>query len=74
MSASANELPSLYLIRHGETEWSMSGRHTGVTDVPLTADGEQQARALAPWLDGIRFTRVLTSPRQRARRTCELVD
>ena len=72
MSRSANKLPSLYLIRHGETEWSMSGQHTGRTDVPLTSSGEQQARALAPWLDGVKFARVLTSPRARARRTCEL--
>ena len=72
MSASAKALPSLYLIRHGETEWSISGQHTGRTELPLTSSGEQQARALAPWLRGLRFARVLTSPRQRARRTCEL--
>lgn len=62
----------LFLIRHGETEWSRNGRHTGRTDVPLTAAGEDEARALAPALAGVRFTRVVTSPRQRARRTCEL--
>jgi probable phosphoglycerate mutase len=64
---------SLYLIRHGETAWSISGQHTGRTDIPLTAQGEQDARALAEGLRGVRFSRVFTSPRQRARRTCELV-
>jgi len=63
---------SLYLIRHGQTEWSLSGRHTGRTDIPLTAQGEDDARALAPWLKPIQFARIFTSPRQRARRTCEL--
>jgi len=63
---------SLYFIRHGQTEWSLSGRHTGRTDIPLTAQGKDEARALAPWLKPIQFVRVLTSPRQRARRTCEL--
>ena len=62
----------LYFIRHGETEWSLSGRHTGRTDIPLTAHGEDGARALAPWLGAIHFTRVLTSPLQRARQTCAL--
>jgi broad specificity phosphatase PhoE len=63
---------TLYLIRHGETEWSLSGQHTGRTDVALTANGEDEARRLAPWLDTIAFTRVLSSPRQRARHSCEL--
>jgi probable phosphoglycerate mutase len=63
----------LYLIRHGETEWSLSGQHTGRTDIPLTAHGEAEARELRPWLAEIQFARVLTSPRRRARRTCELV-
>ena len=63
---------SLYLVRHGETEWSLSGQHTGRTDIPLTAHGEDQARELIPWLSHIRFARVFTSPRQRARRTCVL--
>jgi len=62
----------LYLIRHGETEWSLSSRHTGRTDIPLTTHGEASARALSPWLAHVQFARVLTSPRQRARQTCEL--
>ncbi len=62
----------LYLVRHGETEWSLSGRHTGRTDVPLTARGEDEARELAPWLNSVQFSRVLCSPRHRARCTCEL--
>ena len=62
----------LFVIRHGETEWALSGQHTGVTEIALTAHGEDEARALAPTLGEVAFTRVLTSPRQRARRTCEL--
>lgn len=62
----------LYLIRHGETAWSISGQHTGRTDIPLTARGEDEARTLAPLLREVSFARVLTSPRRRARRTCEL--
>ena len=65
-------LPRFYLIRHGETAWSISGQHTGRTDVPLTAPGEAAAQALGRRLREISFTQVLTSPRQRARRTCEL--
>jgi probable phosphoglycerate mutase len=62
----------LWLIRHGETEWSLSGAHTGRTDLPLTAEGERKARALGPKLAGLKLALVLTSPLQRARRTCEL--
>ena len=64
---------TLYLIRHGETAWSSTGRHTGRTDVPLTRQGEQEARTLGDGLRDVRFSRVFTSPRLRARRTCELV-
>ena len=63
----------VYFVRHGETEWSLSGQHTGITDIPMTAHGEAEVRALRPWLSQIQFELVLTSPRQRARRTCELV-
>jgi probable phosphoglycerate mutase len=62
----------LYYIRHGETAWSLSKQHTGRTDLPLTATGEAQAQALLPWLRSVTFTRVFSSPLQRARRTCAL--
>jgi len=62
----------IYLVRHGETAWSLSGQHTGRSDLPLTAHGEEQARALESRLKGLRFDRVLSSPLRRARRTCEL--
>ncbi|GAA5045772.1 putative phosphoglycerate mutase [Thermocatellispora tengchongensis] len=65
-------MDEMILLRHGETEWSRTGRHTGRTDVPLTARGEGQARALAPLLQGREIDLVLTSPAQRARRTAEL--
>lgn len=64
--------PEVWLIRHGETEWSRSGRHTGTTDLPLTADGEAEAESLRDMLAGMTFDQVLSSPRQRARRTAEL--
>ena len=67
-----NELTSIYLARHGETEWSLAGRHTGLTDIPLTARGERNARRLADCLLGIAFAKVLASPLKRAARTCEL--
>lgn len=69
------ELPDdvqLWLVRHGETEWSAAGRHTGVTDLPLTDAGEAQARALAPMLAGLHPALVLSSPRRRARDTASL--
>ncbi|MDQ0994060.1 histidine phosphatase family protein [Streptomyces sp. V3I7] len=62
----------LILVRHGATEWSVSGQHTSWTDLPLTPDGEDQARSLAPLLSGRTFARVLTSPLSRAVRTAEL--
>jgi probable phosphoglycerate mutase len=65
-------LEQIFLIRHGQTDWSLSGQHTGRTDLPLTAHGEVMARALEPYLRSIVFSGVLTSPRLRARRTCEL--
>jgi probable phosphoglycerate mutase len=65
-------LLSLYLVRHGQTAWSLSGQHTGRTDIPLTPRGEDEARELVPWLSHVGFSRVFTSPRQRARRTCAL--
>jgi probable phosphoglycerate mutase len=64
--------PTVYLARHGETEWSLSGQHTGLTDLPLTSHGEELAKKLAPRLAGMSFAKVFTSPLQRARRTCEL--
>ena len=65
-------LPVVYLARHGETAWSLSGQHTSHTDLPLTQRGERQARALGERLRGANFVKVLTSPSQRARRTAEL--
>jgi broad specificity phosphatase PhoE len=64
--------PELWLLRHGATEWALSGRHTGSTDLPLLPQGEAEARALAPWLAEQTFKAVFTSPLQRARHTCEL--
>jgi probable phosphoglycerate mutase len=65
-------VPELWLVRHGPTEWSESGRHTSTTDLPLLPDGEAAAEALAPRLRGLAFEQVLTSPRLRARRTAQL--
>ena len=65
-------LPVLYVARHGETAWSLSGQHTGLTDLPLTPNGERNAVRLGERLKGITFAKVFTSPLQRAVRTCEL--
>jgi probable phosphoglycerate mutase len=65
-------LPTVYLARHGETAWSISGQHTGQTDLPLTQRGERNARRLGERLNGMKFEKILTSPLQRAARTCEL--
>ena len=66
------ELPLVYLARHGETAWSLTGQHTGLTDLPLTKAGERNAQRLRGRLSGLKFDRVFTSPLRRARRTCEL--
>lgn len=63
---------TVVLVRHGETEWSSSGRHTSFTDVPLSGHGRDEARPLARRLAAVDFALVLTSPRERARETCEL--
>jgi broad specificity phosphatase PhoE len=68
----SDQLPVIYLARHGETEWSLSGRHTGLTDIPLTPRGEANAAELGRRLHELTFAAVLTSPLSRARRTCEL--
>jgi probable phosphoglycerate mutase len=75
MSTTTNipTLLRLYLIRHGETEWALTGQHTGLTDIPLTANGENESRELGKHLRDIQFAHVLTSPLKRARQTCELV-
>ncbi len=64
--------PEVYLVRHGETEWSLSGQHTGITDIPLTENGRNAGRRLRPLLAAKSFPLVLCSPLQRARETCEL--
>ncbi len=68
----SEKLPCIYLARHGETAWSLTGQHTGRTDLPLTERGERNARRLGKRLSGLVFTKVFTSPLQRAVRTCEL--
>jgi broad specificity phosphatase PhoE len=68
----SDAIPIVGLARHGETEWSVTGQHTGLTDLPLTTRGESNARQLGNRLRGITFARVLTSPLRRAARTCEI--
>ena len=65
-------LPTVYLARHGETAWTVSGQYTGVTDLPLTERGERNASQLKQRLRGLSFAKVFTSPLQRTKRTCEL--
>src|SRR6184192_974846 len=65
-------LPEIYLARHGETAWTLTGQHTGRTDIPLTARGEHNAMSLRKRLNGVTFAKVFVSPLGRARRTCEL--
>ena len=67
-----DNLPVIHIARHGETAWTVTGQHTGLTDLPLTPQGERNARALADRLTGLKFTKVFTSPLQRARKTCSL--
>src|SRR5262249_18720580 len=64
--------PVVYLVRHGETAWTVTGQHTGLTDLPLTARGEEMAQQLGERLEGRTFAKVFTSPLRRAVRTCEL--
>src|SRR3954453_6192863 len=68
----SDTFPVVYLARHGETEWSLAGKHTGRTDLPLTFRGERNARQLGGGLRGLWFDKVVTSPLQRASRTCQL--
>lgn len=66
------DVPTVYLVRHGETEWSRTGQHTGRTDIPLTTQGEADAVKIGMRLRGLTFSHILMSPLSRARRTCEL--
>ena len=68
----SESLPVIYLARHGETEWSLSGQHTGLTDLPLTERGQHNARQLGERLKRLAFAKVFSSPLQRALKTCEL--
>src|SRR6266851_1486113 len=67
-----DQTPVIYIARHGETAWTITGQHTGLTDLPLTPQGERNARGLADRLKGAEFAKVFTSPLQRARQTCIL--
>ncbi len=68
------QLPVIYLARHGETAWTLTGQHTGLSDIPLTAKGEADAAVLAARLAGLKLEKVWTSPLQRARRTCAIAN
>jgi broad specificity phosphatase PhoE len=68
----SSAFPEITLVRHGETEWSLSGRHTGRSDIPLTENGEEAARGVGPRLKGLTVAEVWSSPSQRARNTCRL--
>ena len=68
----SQDLPMVYLVRHGETAWTLTAQHTGRTDLPLNEQGERQARELGERLIALRFDRILSSPLRRARRTAEL--
>ena len=68
----SSKFPEIHLVRHGETEWSASGKHTGRTDIPLTPAGEEAARGIALRLQGLTFQAVWSSPSQRARETSRL--
>jgi probable phosphoglycerate mutase len=70
-ATASKPLPQVWLVRHGETAWSLSGQHTGRTDIPLLASGEEAARALKPRLAARPFAKVLSSPLVRARQTCD---
>ena len=72
MTATLHRAEEVFLVRHGQTAWSVSGQHTGLTDLPLTPEGRAAAKRLAPRLAGIDFALVLASPLERARSTCEL--
>ena len=72
MKQTDQEKPELWLIRHGETAWSLSGQHTSRTDIPLTDHGKARAKEIHDYLNGRPFSLVLTSPRQRAKETCRI--
>jgi len=72
INGTSQQFPLVYLARHGETAWTITGQHTGLTDLPLTERGERNARRLGGRLKGLTFARVSTSPLRRASRTCEL--
>jgi broad specificity phosphatase PhoE len=72
MNQTEQQKPELWLIRHGETAWSLSGQHTSRTDIPLTDHGKARAKEIHDYLNGRPFSLVLTSPRQRAKETCRI--